>query len=209
MNDKNDENDKFYTASFDYVFKRVFGDQRNVRILAAFLIAALDLPEEDFHSIVICNDVLLSEEAGYYNTYSLRNARTGREFTDLVEINILEPKKLPAEPDGGRLFDWGRFFKAETPEELAMIAEKDPAIKEAVALVMELNEDDRERLLAHDRWKWEMDHAALRRQSYREGVEEGTRAAEATYKPVIEENQAIKRENEELRRKLREAGLDN
>jgi hypothetical protein len=157
--------------------------------------------------------MLLSEEAGYYNTYSLRNARTGREFTDVVEINILEPKKLPAEPDGGRLFDWGRFFKAETPEELAMIAEKDPAIKEAVALVMELNEDDRERLLAHDRWKWEMDQAALRRQSYREGVEEGTRAAEAAYQPVLEEkdreNQAIKRENEELRRKLREAGRDN
>jgi hypothetical protein len=93
-----------------------------------------------------------------------------------------------------------------------MIAEKDPAIKEAVALVMELNEDDRERLLAHDRWKWEMDHAALRRQSYREGVAEGKAAAAEAYQPVLEEkdreNQAIKRENEELRRKLREAGID-
>jgi hypothetical protein len=108
-----------------------------------------------------------------------------------------------------------------------MIAEKDPTIKEAVALVMELNEDDRERLLAHDRWKWEMDQAALRRQSYREGVAECTRAAEAIYQPVIEEknqrikekdrsieekdreNLAIKQELEELRRKLREAGIDS
>jgi predicted transposase/invertase (TIGR01784 family) len=272
----NEKNDKFYTASFDYVFKRVFGDQRNVRILAAFLIAALDLPEEDFDrlvivdphlkrefpddkmsvldvkvflktgvainveiqmqidqdlrkrvafsvgkmlseqikrgeeyyrierviSIVICNNILLSEEAGYYNTYSLRNARSGRELTDVMEINILEPKKLPAEPDGGRLFDWGRFFKAETPEELAMVADRDPAIKEAVALVMELNEDDRERLLAHDRWKWEMDQAALRRQSYREGKA----AAEAIYQPALEEKD---REIEELRRKLREAGRND
>jgi hypothetical protein len=88
-----------------------------------------------------------------------------------------------------------------------MIAEKDPAIAEAAALVMELNEDDAERMLADARWKWEMDHAALRRQSYREGREE----AEAEYKPALEakdrENEALSRENEALRRKLREAGL--
>jgi hypothetical protein len=73
---------------------------------------------------------------------------------------------------------------------------------------MELNEDDRERLLADARWKWEMDQAARERQSYREGRE----AAEAKYKPVLEENQRAlaekERENEELRRKLREAGID-
>jgi predicted transposase/invertase (TIGR01784 family) len=269
---------KFYTASFDYVFKRIFGDKRNIHILKAFLIAALDLNEEEFDHleiidphlkrefhddklgildvkvylksgviinvevqveinqdlrkriafsigkmlseqiqrgddyyrierviciVIYCGGVLLPEEAEYYNTYSLRNARSGREFTDVMEINILEPKKLPLEPNGERLFNWGQFFKAETPEELAMAAEKDPAIKEAAALVMELNEDDAERLLAHDRWKWEMDQAALRRQSYREGQEE----AEVRYKPVIEENQAIKREIEALRRKLREAGI--
>jgi hypothetical protein len=88
-----------------------------------------------------------------------------------------------------------------------MIAEKDPAIAEAAALVMELNEDDAERLRAFDRWKWRMDHAALERKHYREGREE----AEAEYKPVIEalsrEIEAISREIEALRRKLREAGL--
>jgi predicted transposase/invertase (TIGR01784 family) len=275
---------KFYTASFDYVFKRIFGDKRNIHILKAFLIAALDLNEEEFDHleiidphlkrefyddklgildvkvylksgviinvevqveisqdlrkriafsigkmlseqiqrgdeyyriervicIVICGGILLPEEAGYYNTYSLRNVRSGKEFTDVAEINILEPEKLPAEPNGERLFNWGQFFKAETPEELAMVAEKDPAIKEAAALVMELNEDDAERMLADARWKWQMDQAALRRQSYREGEE----AAEARYKPTLEENQTIKREiealnreNEALRRKLREAGI--
>jgi predicted transposase/invertase (TIGR01784 family) len=269
---------KFYTASFDYVFKRIFGDKRNIHILKAFLIAALGLKEEEFDHleiidphlkrefhddkmsvldvkvylksgliidvevqiaidqdlrkriafsigkmlseqikrgddyyrierviciVICCGGILLHEEAEYYNTYSLRNDRSGRELTDVMEINILEPKKLPLEPKGERLFNWGQFFRAETPEELAMIAEKDPVIAEAAALVMELNEDDAERMLADARWKWEMDHAALRRQSYREGQEE----AEERYKPVIEENQAIKREIEALRRKLREAGL--
>jgi predicted transposase/invertase (TIGR01784 family) len=264
---------KFYTASFDYVFKRIFGDKRNIHILKAFLIAALNLKEEDldhleiidphlkreFHDdkmsvldvkvylksgwiidvevqieinqdlrkritfsvgkmlseqikrgedyyqiervvcIVICQGILLSEEAEYYNTYSLRNARSGNELTDMVEINILEPAKLPEEPDGS-LFNWGQFFRAKTPEELAMIAEKDPAIAEAVALVMELNEDDAERLLAFDRWKWQMDHAARERQHYREGEE----AAEARYKPALD---AKDREIEALRQKLRETGI--
>jgi predicted transposase/invertase (TIGR01784 family) len=266
---------RFYPPSFDFIFKLVFGDQRNSRILSAFLIAALNLPEEEFDhlaiidphlkrefqddkmsildvkvrlksgvtvnvemqvetsqdlrkriafatakmlteqirrgedysrvervaGIVICGGVLLSEEAGYYNTYSLRNAQSGAEFTDVLAISILEPGKLPDEPDGGRLYDWGQFFRAETAEEMAMAGARDPAIREAAAVVMELNEDERARLLADARWKWKMDHAALERQHYREGLkegqEQGLQQAEAKYQPIIEE----------LRRKLREAGI--
>ncbi|MFP3043175.1 Rpn family recombination-promoting nuclease/putative transposase, partial [Treponema primitia] len=77
--------------------------------------------------------------------YSIRNSQSGAEFTDLIAINVLELGKLPQESDGGRLFNWGQFFKAQNPEEMAMVAEKDPAIKQAVALVMELNDDERTR----------------------------------------------------------------
>jgi predicted transposase/invertase (TIGR01784 family) len=159
---------EFYPPMLDYVFKRIFGDQRNTDILAAFLMAALGLSEEDVDrlaivdphlkrefnddklsildvkirlksgekigvevqvyvsrelrsrvvfsgakmltgqisrreghgqleravGIVICGETLLSEEPGYYS-YSIRNARTGKEFTDILEINVLEPGKLP------------------------------------------------------------------------------------------------------------------
>jgi hypothetical protein len=37
----------------DYVFKRIFGDQRNTDILAAFLMAALNLSEEEVDQIAI------------------------------------------------------------------------------------------------------------------------------------------------------------
>jgi hypothetical protein len=63
---------------------------------------------------------------------------------------------------------------------------------------MELNEDERARLLADARWKWKMDHAALERQHYRNGLTEGQQQAEAKYQPIIEE----------LKRKLREAGIE-
>jgi hypothetical protein len=162
---------------------------------------------------------LLGEERGYYNAYSIRNARSGLEFADVLRINILEPTKLPAEPDGGPLYNWGRFFKAKTPEELMMAAKADPVIAEAAALVMELNEDEAERTRAESRWRWQMDQANLRRDSYDDGLADGEKRTEAKYLPALEEkdreNRAIKRENqaikqamEELRRKLREAGID-
>jgi predicted transposase/invertase (TIGR01784 family) len=275
---------RFYPPRFDYVFKRIFGEQRNIRVLAAFLMAALDLSGEDFDdltivdphlkrefnddkmgildvnlrrrdntsigieiqvkitrdlrkriafnsakmltgqlrrgkgyasiepavSIVICGDVLLPDEPEYYNRYGIRNVRSGREFVDLLQINILEPAKLPEEPDGKTLFNWGRFFKATTPEELAMTAERDPAIAEAVGLVMKLNEDEEERLLAEKRWRWQMEQAAREQDSYENGLAEGEKKSQAIYQPVIEEKdreiRAIKQEIEELRRKLQEAG---
>jgi predicted transposase/invertase (TIGR01784 family) len=157
-------------------------------------------------SIVICGGVLLPEEPGHYNKYSIRNALTGREFTDTLEIHILELKKLPAEADGQQLVKWGQFFKAETPEELAMAAKTDPVIGEAAALVMELNEDEAERLLADARWRWQMDQAALQRERYREGLEEGEKKAAAIIEAKDQEIEAKDQEIEELRRKLRETG---
>jgi predicted transposase/invertase (TIGR01784 family) len=278
---------------FDYVFKRIFGDQHNSDILAAFLMAALGLPEEEFDHltivdphlkrkfggdkesvldvrlrlksgeiinieiqariirdlrkriaftsakllseqlkrgqdyhllkrvvcIVICDGILLPDEPDYYNRYRLRNVRTGSEFTDVQEIAILEPGKLPGEPDGGDLFNWGRFFKAKSPGELAMAGKTDFAIGKAAALVMELNEDEAERMLADARWKWQMDQAARERYRYRKGLAKGRKETEATYRPALEAKDreiGVKdrtigekdREIGELRRKLREAGID-
>jgi ribosomal protein S4 len=80
---------------------------------------------------------------------------------------------------------------------------------------MKLNEDDVERMRADSRWKWQVDQAARERHRYRKGLARGRREAEAKYRPTLEENQAIKREIGEkdreigeLRRKLREAGIE-
>jgi predicted transposase/invertase (TIGR01784 family) len=42
----------------DYIFSILFGDQRHIDILAAFLKTLLDLPEEDFNSLTIVNPFL-------------------------------------------------------------------------------------------------------------------------------------------------------
>jgi DNA-directed RNA polymerase specialized sigma24 family protein len=69
------------------------------------------------------------------------------------------------------------FFSAETAEELAMIAQKDPAIAEAVDLVMEFNEDEAERARADSWLLWQMDQAAREKYSKLEGLEEGRKEA--------------------------------
>jgi thymidylate synthase len=99
------------------------------------------------------------------------NGETGTVFTDLLEINVLELSKLPAEPDGTALWNWGRFLKCESEEEFAMIAEKDPEVKEAVATLMELSEDERNQMLADARFMKEWDEWALRKEQYEKGYQ--------------------------------------
>jgi hypothetical protein len=54
-----------------------------------------------------------------------------------------------------------------------MAGNTDPMIRKATAIVAELNEDEAERMRAHDRWRFLMDQAALRRQSEAQGYAKG------------------------------------
>jgi predicted transposase/invertase (TIGR01784 family) len=47
------KNQKFYAPTNDFVFKMIFGDERNTDILADFLQAVLDLPPEEYSHIQI------------------------------------------------------------------------------------------------------------------------------------------------------------
>ena len=48
----------FYYASNDAMFKRIFGDERDIEPLVAFLQAALDLPPEDYAELSLVNPFL-------------------------------------------------------------------------------------------------------------------------------------------------------
>ena len=45
----------------DYIFKLIFGDQRNVDILAAFLRAVLDIPDDEYDRLVIVDPHIKKE----------------------------------------------------------------------------------------------------------------------------------------------------
>ncbi len=72
----------------DFVFKQIFGDAKNIDPLAAFLQAALELPEEEFADLAIVDPNLNSEYDGdKHCILDVRiKTRSGREID--VEIQV-------------------------------------------------------------------------------------------------------------------------
>ena len=125
--------------------------------------------------ILIADFVLVQENENYHNRYRLFDPQTGSEFTDLLEVVTLELPKLPQGGDGTALWDWLRFVGARRKEELEMLAEKNPQVAKAVAKLVELNAEERERMIADSRMKLRWDIANIKRSAEKEGREEGRR----------------------------------
>ncbi|MDR1445550.1 MAG: Rpn family recombination-promoting nuclease/putative transposase [Treponema sp.] len=230
----------------DYVFKQIFGDERNIGILRAFLKAALDLPDAEYDtltladphlkrefrddksgvldikvrtksgyiihveiqvltagglrerftyyaarllaeqlrrggqyrllerviSIIIMDGILVPEEEGYYNKYALLNRETGKAFTNLLEITVLELPKLPMADDGSGIWKWAKLLKSRTEEEYMEAAARDADIGKTVVKVMELSEDERERMLADSREMFLWDCWIREHENYEAGAAE-------------------------------------
>ena len=97
-------------------------------------------------SILITNYTLIQESPLYHHRFTLYDHRAAVEFSDLLEIRTLELTKIPEVPDV-YLWNWLRFFRATTKEELDMIANASPAMQKATARVAQLSEDERARLM--------------------------------------------------------------
>ena len=204
----------------DFVFKLIFGDQRNVDILSGFLTSVLDIPESEYEqltitdphvkketiddkygvldvkvktksgdivhieiqlkvhsnlkertiysqskmiteqvlsgdnwrvikrviSIVITDEIFMHEGDKYHNQFRYRTT-DGLEFTNLVEINTLDLKKLPLSTDNTELWHWMKFIKTGDEQEMEMLATRSPQMRKAVGILKELSADERTRLL--------------------------------------------------------------
>jgi predicted transposase/invertase (TIGR01784 family) len=204
----------------DFVFKLIFGDQRNVDILAAFLKSVLDIPEEEYGqltiidpyvkkeseddkygildvkvhtvsgntvhveiqvkvipelkartiysqsklvteqmssgqkftvikrvvSILITDDNFIAGDSKYHHQFRYRT-EDGEEFTNLVEINTLELRKLPVKDDSTDLWSWMKFIKSDDEEVLEMLAQRNQTMRKAVGVLKELSADERTRMI--------------------------------------------------------------
>jgi len=111
-------------------------------------------------SIVITDDNLISASPRYHHRFTLYDPEAKVEFSDILELQVLELKKLPERADGSELYDWAKFIAAETEEELTMIAERNPVVEKAVIKLRELSADERTRDLYERREKARRDIAA-------------------------------------------------
>ena len=137
-------------------------------------------PGDDYDRIcpVVCilvTDFRMIENAYYHNRYRLHDPRTGSEFTDLLEINVLELPKTPgaATADDAALLTWLKFLKAKNREEMEMLAQGNPEIQKAVKRLVELSADDKARMIYEARLKLQRDKAAYGRDQHMKGWEEG------------------------------------
>jgi len=121
-------------------------------------------------SIIITDENLIPASTRYHHRFTFYDPEAEVEFSDILEINTLELRKLPNGTDGTELYDWAKFIAAETEEELTMIAERNPKIGKAVVKLRELSADERTRDLYERREKARRDMAAQQKWAIKQSM---------------------------------------
>ncbi|MDR0861795.1 MAG: Rpn family recombination-promoting nuclease/putative transposase [Oscillospiraceae bacterium] len=124
-------------------------------------------------SIVITDFDFIVGSEPYHHKYTLYDRENESEFTDLVSLHTLELPKLPSKDDDTELYDWLRFIRAETEEDLNMSAQTNTQIEKAVGVLKELSADERARMLYDAREKQRRDEASRLKGALREGEARG------------------------------------
>jgi len=139
--------------------------RKNVLVLRPEYMVAQVPSYSDFLDVrqvvsIVVADYELTKSDSYHSRFRF-STEDGVEFTDLVEMNIIELLKLPESSDGSDLWNWIKFIKSDCDvETLDLIAEKNPQIKKAVGILKELSADERTRMLYEDREKARRDEVA-------------------------------------------------
>jgi predicted transposase/invertase (TIGR01784 family) len=123
-------------------------------------------------TILITDYVLIPERARYHHRFTFYDSESEWEFTDLIEIHTLELPKLPETADN-YLWHWLRFLRAESKEDLDMVAQASPELNKTVVKLLELSEDEESRMLYEAEVKAQRDERARMRGAYDKGIAEG------------------------------------
>jgi predicted transposase/invertase (TIGR01784 family) len=134
-------------------------------------------------SILIVDYVLIPDNPRYHNRFTLYDPATATEFTDILEIDTIELPKLPETSDT-YLWNWLRFLRAVTMEDLDMVAQASPQLKRVVGKLLELSQDESARMLFEAREKELRDNSARERGAWEKGIAQGI--AEGETKERIE-----------------------
>lgn len=99
---------------------------------------------------------------------------TGKEYTDLLEIHVLELKKLPEkEQNESGIIRWMRFLGAKSRKEFEKMAKEDSYIDEAYEMLKHMSADEKKRLEYEAREKAIRDYHSQMQASREEGRKEG------------------------------------
>lgn len=109
-----------------------------------------------------------------YRTMHFCDDRTGRVYTEAMEIQILELKKLPKKVKSDEnVIAWMRFLSGKTKKEFENMAKTNEYMKEAYSTLLELSADEEKRLEYEAREKALKDYNSQMRSAFKQGIKEG------------------------------------
>lgn len=124
--------------------------------------------------VSILQHVLFQEDEECYRRIVFCDAKTGKEYSDLMEIHILELPKLPPEQKNEtELIQWMRFLGGKNRGDFKKMAEKDSQFEEAYHVLDRLSADEKKRIEYEARQKAIRDRDILLKTGENRGVERG------------------------------------
>ena len=124
--------------------------------------------------VSILNFNLFPEDQECIREIAFCDLTTKQKYTDLMEIYVLELKKLPPEQKKEPLIvNSMRFLSAEKKEDFEKMAEEDTYINEAYEVLQKLSADERKRLEYEARQKAILDYNSQMSSSREEGIRIG------------------------------------
>lgn len=124
--------------------------------------------------VSILNFNLFPEDQECIREIAFCDLTTKQKYTELMEIYVLELKKLPPEQKKEPLIvKWMRFLSAEKKEDFEKMAEEDTYINETYEVLQKLSADERKRLEYEARQKAILDYNSQMSSSREEGIRIG------------------------------------
>lgn len=100
------------------------------------------------------NYTLFEDTPEFYTTYKLINVKSNREYTDSLTLHVIDLSHIELASEEDRKYhihEWAMLFKADTWEEIRMIASKDKYLEEASQTMFRMSADDLVRKRCRDR----------------------------------------------------------
>ena len=109
-----------------------------------------------------------------YRRIAFCDTKTGKEYTDLMEMHILELSKLPPEEKNETsLLQWMRFLGGKTRKDFEEMAKKNSELEEAYDVLDKLSADEKKRLEYETRQRAIRDYNIGMLTAERRGIENG------------------------------------
>lgn len=112
-----------------------------------------------------------------YLEYYFYNLDTAHKYSDKLSIRVLQLNQLGSKAKENEkwneIYHWARLFKAQTWEEMRMLAEKNETIRECVVTLKELTADEKARMQSEARDEYYRSLNWAEKRGLQKGIEQG------------------------------------